>query len=166
MIAGPHGVTESDNSLGYFHLKPTVLIRDRSLVWRSGNGERLDRPASIWERVKAELSDSFGRATSQKFKYRLPAAQLLEVVGLQKIPEASLKWYAAGACGIAAVTLPYLVDKVRDRANRKELAKWRARSKPLYDAYEPDSIEVSEDFSPQNLAASSGPDQYLRDVIS
>jgi len=102
MIAGPYGVTLSEHSLGYFQLRPTVLIRDRSLVWRSGNGERLNQPTSVWEKVKAELRDSFGRATSQKFKYRLPAAQLLKVVGLQKIPEATLQtvrgwclWYCS-----------------------------------------------------------------------
>jgi hypothetical protein len=165
MIAGPYGVTLSDNSLGYFHLKPTVLIRDRSQIWRSGNGERLDQPTSIWERVKAELSDSFGRATSQKFKYRLPAAQLLEVVGLQKIPEAGLKWYAAGACGIAAVTLPYLVDKVRDRRNREDLPARRAESRePVYEVYEPESAEGPKPFSPRYLAANSGPHTYLRSV--
>jgi hypothetical protein len=158
MIAGPYGVTESDNTLGYFHLRPTVLIRDRSQVWRSGNGERLDRPTSIWERIKAELSDSFGRASSHKFKYRLPAAQLLEVVGLQKIPEAGLIWYAVGACGVAAVALPYLVDKIRDGRNREDLPERRTPPEPrepLYEVYEPDTTENPKAISPQYLAASS-----------
>jgi hypothetical protein len=142
MIAGPYGVTLSDESLKFIQLKPTVLIRNKSRVWRTGNGDRLEKPTSSWGRIRAELVDFFGRANSRKFKYRLPTVDLLEVVGLWKIPEVvlggSLKWYAAGACGIAAVTLQYLAGKVRDRSVREYLPERRAppeSREPLYEVY-------------------------------
>lgn len=166
MIAGPYGVTLSDESLKFVRLKPTILIHDKSGVWRRANGERLNQPKSSWGRIRAELVDFFGRANSKNFKYRLPTVDLLEVVGLRKIPEAvpggNLRRYVAGVCGIAAVTLPYLVDKFRDRRNREDSAERRpareSRSREpvyAYEVYEPDIAEEPNPFGPRYLAATS-----------
>lgn len=77
MIKGPWGVTWSNGISKLLH--PTELIKDY-LVWRDGDGRRLDRPESTWDRMLNDLGDTlFGRTSRDTFSYSLPLSPMISL---------------------------------------------------------------------------------------
>jgi hypothetical protein len=77
MIKGPWGVTRSNGTSKLLH--PTELIRDNQ-VWRDGDGQRIDRPESTWDRMLDDLTDTlFGRPSGQTFSYSLPLSPMISL---------------------------------------------------------------------------------------
>lgn len=112
MSAGPYGVTVHNNEL--VALKPTVLIIDSSYIWRNKYGEQL-RGKSIAS-AKNEFFDFFdrslfNRASVNKFGYRVPTLDLVDLVGLKKVPDHLDPLIAAGVVGFMALMLPRVLDK-------------------------------------------------------
>ena len=112
MVAGPYGVTKSNGK--FLMLKPTEIIKDKTDVWRNGNGERLEQQyKSTMDRRLADLRDLFGgRTTRHDFSYRVPTWHLFDIVGLGKVDPLVLLGGIVGATAI----LPALVRRQGSRS--------------------------------------------------
>jgi hypothetical protein len=127
MIKGLYGVNSINGDVEC--LRPMELIKDKSGIWRNGDGARLEQPKSSTSRFWMGIEDLFGGASRESFRYHLPTWQLVELAGKKApllgypvallIKEPVVLMTIAGVAGIAASAVSRRIQNSRDRSPRR-----------------------------------------------